>query len=601
MTLSIGDYAFIGDCASAALVGCDGSIDWLCWPSFSSAACFAALLGTPEHGRWLIAPSAPIRTQRRRYREGTLVLETTFTTDEGEVVLTDFMPVGAAHSSVARIVEGRSGRVKMQMQLALRFDYGATVPWVCRVAGEQAMCATAGPDMVVLRADVPVGGKDFTTVADFAVGPGERVRFTLTYGLSHQEIPAAFDADAALAATESFWADWSGRCTYTGEWPDAVKRSLVVLKALTDRSTGGMAAAPTTSLPERPGGACNWDYRFCWLRDATITLFVMLHCGYRDEAAAWEAWLRRSVAGNPDQVQPVYGLQGERLIMEWKAEWLPGYRGARPVRIGNAARGQVQLDMYGELMNALHLAAKSGLNQSPVTWSLQVHMLAHLEAIWTEPDNGIWEMRGQRRQFTFSKVMAWVAFDRGIRSAEANGWDAPVARWRSVRDEIHRSVCTRGFDETKNSFVQTYGGEHLDASLLLLPLVGFLPPDDSRIRGTLAAIERELLVDGLVTRYQAEAPLGSPPGEGLFLACSFWLADNMVLQNRRDEARALFERLLGLCNDVGLLAEEYDPRTGSACGNFPQAFSHVALIGTALNLSRADEAAAKGGVLHNPA
>lgn len=596
----IEDYALIGDCTTAALVSRAGSIDWLCWPRFDSPACFAALLGTPEHGRWLIAPeAAPVRTERR-YRDGSLVLETLFTTGDGEAAVIDFMPVDAQESSVIRIVEGRRGRVPMSMELAIRFDYGAAVPWVTRMAGGQAVRAIAGPDMIVLRADVELAGRGLTTVSTFSVGEGERVRFVLTYGPSHRDIPFALDVRAALDVTEGFWRNWSSRCTYKGEWEAEVRRSLLTLKALTYRPTGGMVAAPTTSLPERLGGSRNWDYRFCWLRDATITLFAMLHCGYLDEAAAWRDWLHRSIAGSPEQLQPLYGLHGERRLDEWVADGLPGYQGALPVRIGNAARGQVQLDVYGELLNAMHLSTKSRLDHVQETWALQVNIIEHLAVIWTEPDRGIWEIRGEPRHFTFSKIMAWVAFDRGIRSAEEFGLEAPVADWRALRDEIHASVCEHGFNETKNAFVQSYGGDLLDGSLLLLPLVGFLPAKDPRVLGTTAAIERELMRDGLVARYQTRSGVdGLPAGEGMFLACTFWLADCMALQGRTGEARALFTRLLALCNDVGLLSEEYDTSAGRLCGNFPQAFSHVALIGTALNLARADEEA-HGGVLHHP-
>lgn len=599
----IEDYALIGDCTTAALVSRAGSIDWLCWPRFDSAACFAALLGTTEHGRWLLAPEAqPARTERR-YRGATMILETVFTTEGGEAALIDFMPANAGHSSIVRIVEGRSGRVAFKSELLLRFDYGAAIPWVTRLSGGQAIRAIAGPDMVVLRADVPLVGRGFTTASAFTVGEGERVRFTLTYAPSHEDLPFALDVAASLDATERFWRGWAERCTYKGEWPDQVLRSLLTLKALTFRTTGGMVAAPTTSLPEQLGGARNWDYRFCWLRDATITLFAMLHCGYLDEAAAWRDWLHRSIAGTPDQLQPLYGISGERRIDEWEARWLPGYQGAAPVRIGNAARGQVQLDTYGELMNALYLSTKSGLDHTRETWSMQVVLLHQLERIWDEPDRGIWEIRGEPCHFTFSKVMAWVAFDRAIRTCEESGLEGPVDAWRALRDRIHASVTTHGFDPHKNAFVQRYGDTALDASLLLLPLVGFLPADDPRILGTVDAIERGLMQDGLVQRYETSSGVDGLKGsEGVFMACSFWLADNYALQGRMDDARALFERLLDVCNDVGLLAEEYDPGEKRQCGNFPQAFSHVALVGTALNLARAGErwGDAGGGVLNDP-
>jgi GH15 family glucan-1,4-alpha-glucosidase len=586
---AIEDYGLIGDCATAALVGRNGSIDWLCWPRFDSAACFAALVGTPEHGRWLIAPEDPAPRARRFYRDGSVVLETLFTTDEGEVGLIDFMPVGMANSSVIRLVRGRRGRVAMRMEMALRFDYGGQVPWVTRLEDGGGLRAIAGPDMAVLRTPVPLEGVGLKTVASFTVEEGDSVSFVLTHCASHLPEPAPIDALVALGQTEAFWNQWSSRMGFQGAPHAAVKRSLITLKALTYAPTGGIVAAPTTSLPERLGGGRNWDYRFCWLRDATITLLAFMHAGYFDEAQAWRDWLHRSIAGNPDGLQIMYGIGGERRLPEWEVTWLPGYQGASPVRVGNAAHGQVQLDVYGEMMDALHQARVGGLASAPDEWALQKNIVAHLETVWDQPDEGIWEVRGGRRPFTFSKVMAWVALDRSIRSAEMFGLEGPLDRWRSLRATMHETVCREGYDAKKGSFTQSFGADGLDASLLLLPRVGFLPPDDPRVRGTLAAIERELLVDGYVLRYRTEAGSdGLPPGEGAFLACSFWLVDSYAQQGRRAEALALFDRLLALRNDLGLLAEEYDPRAKRQVGNFPQAFSHVALIASAYALTRDD-------------
>ncbi len=586
---AIEDYGLIGDCATAALVGRNGSIDWLCWPRFDSAACFAALVGTPEHGRWLIAPEDTAPRIRRFYRDGSVVLETVFTTDDGEVGLIDFMPIGMANSSVIRLVRGRRGRVAMRMEMALRFDYGGQVPWVTRLPDSGGLRAIAGPDMAVLRTDVTLEGVGLKTVASFTVAEGDSVSFVLTHCASHLDAPAPIDALVALGHTEAFWNQWSGRMGFQGAPHKAVKRSLITLKALTYAPTGGIVAAPTTSLPEQLGGGRNWDYRFCWLRDATITLLSFMHAGYFDEAQAWRDWLHRSIAGNPDELQIMYGIGGERRLPEWEVDWLPGYQGASPVRVGNAAHGQVQLDVYGEMMDALHQARVGGLASAPDEWGLQRNIIAHLETVWDKPDEGIWEVRGGRRPFTFSKVMAWVALDRSIRSAEMFGLEAPLDRWRALRTTMHETVCREGYSAKKGSFTQSFGMDGLDASLLLIPRVGFLPPDDPRVRGTLAAIERELLVDGYVLRYRTEAGSdGLPPGEGAFLACSFWLVDNYAQQGRRDEAVALFERLLALRNDLGLLAEEYDPKAKRQVGNFPQAFSHVALIASAYALAQAD-------------
>jgi GH15 family glucan-1,4-alpha-glucosidase len=591
MTSRIEDYALIGDCQAAALVGRDGSIDWLCWPRFDSDACFAALLSREDHGRWRIAPRDSGARVTRRYRDRTLILETRFETPEGAVTLVDFMPLRGSHSNVVRLVVGERGRVTMRGELILRFGYGAIVPWVTRLQ-DGTLRAIAGPDMVVMRTPAHFVGQNMRTVSEFTVAAGETVPFVLTYAPSHLPVPGPLDHQSALAATEKFWAEWTAKCRPTGHCSDAVVRSLITLKALTYWPTGGIVAAPTTSLPEQLGGVRNWDYRFCWLRDATLTLLALMDAGFYDEAQSWRDWLLRAVAGSPEQVQIMYGLSGERRLTEWEVPWLPGYEGAAPVRIGNAAHGQLQLDVFGEVMDALHQGRRHWLAASESGWDMQRAFLDHLERIWTEPDEGIWEVRGGNRQFTYSKVMAWVAFDRAIKSAEDFKLDGPLDRWRAVAAEIHADVCRRGFDAQLGSFVQCYGGSELDASLLLLPEVGFLPPDDARVRGTLKAIEQRLLVDGLVMRYDTEdSPDGLPPGEGAFLACSFWLVDAYILQNRWADARALFDRLLTLRNDVGLLSEEYDQRAGRLVGNFPQAFTHVALVNSAFNLTRAEKPA----------
>jgi GH15 family glucan-1,4-alpha-glucosidase len=585
----IEDYALIGDCMTAALVAKNGSIDWLCWPRFDSDACFAALLGNEEHGRWSIAPADPAPRITRAYRGETMVLETLFQTRDGSVALIDFMVMGqglgGARSAVVRLVEGRGGEVAMKLHLTLRFDFGASIPWVTQLDNDSGISAIVGPHRAVLRTPVELKGEEFATVAEFTVKAGQTIPFVLAYGRSHRPLPAAFDAEAGLKVTEDFWRDWSARSRYHGRWREPVQRSLLTLKALTFAATGGIVAAPTTSLPEQFGGPRNWDYRFCWLRDATFTLLALMQGGYFDEAQAWRDWLHRSIAGSPEQLQIMYGITGERRLTELELPWLPGYGGAAPVRIGNAASNQLQLDVYGEMMDALHHARENGLASIPSAWGLQQNLVEHLEQIWSQADEGIWEVRGGRQNFTFSKVMAWVALDRAVRDAETYKLEAPLARWRALRDEIHRVVCRDGFNDKKQAFTQYFGGDELDASLLMLPIVGFLPPDDPRVRSTLAAIERELIADGLVLRYRTESNVdGLPPGEGAFLPCSFWLADNYILQNRDAEAEALFERLLALRNDVGLLSEEYDPRAKRFLGNFPQAFSHVALIGTAHNL-----------------
>jgi GH15 family glucan-1,4-alpha-glucosidase len=583
MALRIEDYALIGDCKTVALVGRDGSIDWLCWPRFDSSACFAALLGTPEHGRWLIAPRESPRRASRGYRPGTLVLETEFETDTGSAAVIDFM-LPADNGGLVRIVTGRSGRVAFETEFTVRFSYGALVPWVTRL-DDGAIGALAGPERVVLRTPVALSGEDLKTVGEFAVEAGESIPFVLSYGASFQDPPPAIDAFDALQRTEAFWRQWSDRCPDVAPWTDAVKRSLITLKALTYAPTGGIVAAATTSLPERLGGVRNWDYRYCWLRDATFTLLALMHLGYSEEAKAWRDWLLRAVAGDPNQAQIMYGVGGERWLPEVTVPWLPGYENSAPVRIGNAAHEQLQLDILGEVADAMFQARRAGMEPSPRGEAVRPIVLDYLATAWRQPDEGIWETRGGRQHFVHSKVMAWVAFDRA--AAEFAG-DAAGRGWRALADEVHADVCDRGFDADLNSFVQAYGSKRLDASLLLLPLVGFLPASDPRIRGTLQAIENRLLVDGeFVLRYETENPGdGLPDGEGAFLACSFWLVDNYCLQLRYAEARRLFERLLARCNDVGLLAEEFDPLNDRMLGNFPQAYSHVGIINCALNLSR---------------
>jgi GH15 family glucan-1,4-alpha-glucosidase len=594
MPSRIEDYALIGDCETAALVGRDGSIDWLCWPRFDSGACFAALLGSPEHGRWLLAPAGrPIRVERS-YRKGTLVLDTRFETETGAVTVTDFMPPRSGHSDVVRIVRGERGTVAMRLELIIRFDYGASVPWVRRLDSER-LAAIAGPDMLVLNAPrVRLRGENLTTVAEFSVAAGESIAFDLTHVPSYGVAPEPVDVHQALAGTECFWREWCAQGTYRGPHADLVERSLLTLKALTYRPTGGIVAAPTTSLPEQCGGVRNWDYRYCWIRDSAFALLCLLDCGYVGEAGAWRDWLLRAAAGSPAQMQIMYGLAGERRLPELELPWLPGYEGARPVRIGNAAAGQRQLDVYGELIDAMFQARRLGIAPMSEGWALALAIFQQLEQIWPEPDEGIWEVRSGPRHFTHSKVMAWVAFDRAVRAAETWQLPGPVARWREIRHAIRRDVEANGYDPQRGTFVRSYGETNLDASLLLLPIVGFIPATDPRMVRTVEAIQRDLTEDGLVLRYDTErARDGLPPGEGLFLACSFWLADNFVMQGRTDEAQALFERLTGLCNDVGLLAEMYDPASRRQLGNFPQAFSHIALINTALHLSRPDKAPAE--------
>jgi GH15 family glucan-1,4-alpha-glucosidase len=589
MPLPLEDYALIGDCHTSALIGRDGSMDWLCLPRFDSGACFAALLGGPEHGRWLIAPAGEVTRSKRAYRDGTMVLETELETAEGAVRMIEFMPLSDERWDVVRIVEGIRGTVPMRMQLVIRFDYGSVVPWVRKVDG--ALNATAGPHTLELRTGVKPRGENKTTVADFTVRKGERVEFALNYHPSYEPSPGPLDPRKALRQTEKAWSKWSGQCKYKGRWDAQVLRSLITLKALTYGPTGGIVAAPTTSLPERLQGARNWDYRYCWLRDATFTLNALLLAGFHDEAVAWRAWLLRAAAGSPQDLQTLYSVTGERRLDEYELPWLPGYENAPPVRVGNAASTQFQLDVYGEIADTLHLARAAKLPFEPAAWNIQRVLLEFLDTHWQLPDDGIWEIRGPARHFTHSKVMAWVAFDRAVKDAETFGLEGPVDRWRATRDAIHAQVCERAYDAQRNTFVQAYDTPHLDASLLLIPQVGFLPPQDPRVTGTVSAIERGLVVDGLVHRYNtAQAHLDPlPAGEGTFLPCSFWLANALALTGRREEAAALFERLLALANDVGLLAEEYDVRSKRQMGNFPQALTHMALINTAHLLSTPEE------------
>jgi GH15 family glucan-1,4-alpha-glucosidase len=579
----IEDHALIGDCHSAALVCLDGTIDWLCVPRFDSPACLAALLGTPENGWWRIAPSGAVSSVTRRYRGDTLVLETLFETADGAVALIDFMSIEP--SNVIRIVEGRRGTVTCRFELVLRLDYGRTVPWVTRLHTGHGIRAVSGPDRLIVRAGVPLHAKGLSTVAEFTVSEHQRVRFSLSHSPSHLPAPAAPDPDAALTRAEARWSAWSDRCTYDGRWRKEVRRSLLTLKALTYRPTGGIAAAPTTSLPEHIGGVRNWDYRFCWPRDSSFTVLALTDAGHRAEARAWGNWLRRAVAGGPDQLQSLYGLGCERGIPEQELPWLAGYEASRPVRTGNAAMEQHQLDVFGEIELAFRREIELGFVTPREHWTMRRALIERMIGLWSEPDEGIWEVRGGRQQFTYSKAMAWAALDRAIRSAEEHDLPAPLEHWRQVRKEIFDVVCTRGYNATVGAFTQTLDGTILDASLLLLPLIGFLPPEDPRIVGTVEAIGRELMVDGLVLRYHThETEDGLPPGDGAFFPTSFWYVSNLSLQGRHKEAVAMFERLLGLCNDLGLLSEEYDPAARRQLGNFPQAFSHLALIGTAFVL-----------------
>jgi GH15 family glucan-1,4-alpha-glucosidase len=590
----IEDYALIGDCETAALVSRSGSIDWLCFPRFDSAACFAALLGNEDHGRWLLAPAGTITAVRRWYRGPTVVLETEFTTDTGVVSVIDFMPIRAGRADLIRIVAGRRGTVAMRMELVIRFDYGSVVPWVRRIP--RGIVAVAGPDSVLVRTPVPLHGEHFRTVATFTVAAGESVPFDLTWVPSHEDGTDELEHTDALQQTEAWWQEWAAQCTEHGPWRDAVMRSLVTLKALTYRPTGAIVAAPTTSIPEEFGGVRNWDYRYCWLRDATFTLLALMQAGYTKEAQAWREWLVRAAAGRPDQIQIMYGLAGERRLSEAELPWLTGFAGSRPVRIGNAAHRQFQLDVFGEVLDATHHAWKLGIPPDENSWRLDRSLVTYLEQAWHEPDEGIWEVRGPRRHFTHSKMMAWVAMDRAVKSAEQFGLEGPLDRWRAVRDEIHREVCAEGYNRERGAFVQFYGSTLLDASLLMMPLVGFLPVSDPRVRGTIEAIERDLMRDGFVARYRCVTDVdGLPPGEATFLLCSFWLVDNLVLLGRHDDAQELFERLLSVRNDVGLLAEGYDTAHARLAGNFPQAFSHIGLIISAKNLTRGPAGAVQRG------
>jgi len=581
---AIEDYALIGDCETAALVSREGSIDWLCWPAFSSPACFAALLGTCDHGFWKIAPKEKAKAVRRQYREGTLIVETTFETARGAVCVTDFMPLRRRHSRLVRIVRGVRGSVRMRMDLSIRFDYGRTVPWVTSTGGE--LRAVAGSDMVVLQTKAPLEGEDHTTSSEFVVRAGETVPFTLTYCSSLEQTPEPISVVKALADVQSYWTRWGKQGMYRGEYTSAVERSLMTLKAMTYRPTGGIVAAVTTSLPEKIGGTRNWDYRYCWLRDTAFTLLVLLRAGYREEALAWRRWLLRAVAGTPGQVQTIYGISGERDLNEWEADWLPGYEGSRPVRIGNGAAGQFQLDVFGEVAAALARMPDAENDIRVSAAALQTALVNHLCEVWREPDQGIWETRGGPKHFTHSKVMAWVALDRAIKNHEQYDGSGDIKRWKKNREMIHRQVCAKGFDKKLNSFVQSYGSKQLDASCLRIGLVGFLPPDDPRVIGTVRAIEKRLMKDGFVERYDTKKTKDGLTGtEGAFLACSFWLVTSLWLIGRKADAKKMFERLLALRNDVGLLSEEYDPTAKRMVGNFPQALSHIALIHSAFAIS----------------
>jgi GH15 family glucan-1,4-alpha-glucosidase len=590
MALRIEDYGLIGDRQTTALVGKDGSIDFLCLPRFDSDPCFAALLGTRENGRWLIAPEGEIVKTHRYYRDDTLVLVTEMTTATGTIRLTDCMvPHPHDTTRLVRQVTGVAGKVDMKTELVFRFGFGKIVPWVQRLSNGKGLTAVAGPDMVVVWSDIELEGRDHHTSGEFSVAAGETVTFGLEWLQSHRRVPHAFDVKASIATATEKWQSWARRVPVEGRWVEIVKRSLITLKALTHWETGGIVAAATTSLPEDLGGERNWDYRYCWLRDASFTLQSFLAAGYRDEAKAWRLWLDRAVAGNPDDIQIMYGVAGERRLAEWQVDWLPGYENSRPVRVGNAAAEQRQLDVYGELLDTLYQGHKGGLKHDENSWQVRCNLLGNLERIWAEPDEGIWEVRGGRQQFVHSKVMAWVAFDRAIRSIEEFGYEGPVERWRGIRQQIHDQVCAHGFDTSMNSFVQAYGSTLLDASLLLLTMVGFLPPEDPRLIGTVAAIERDLLQDGFVCRYNTSGGNDGLSGtEGVFLACSFWLVDNYTLMGRKDDAEELFGRLIALRNDLGLFSEEYDTKNKRQIGNFPQAFTHVALVNSALRMHAAE-------------
>jgi GH15 family glucan-1,4-alpha-glucosidase len=583
----IEDYALLGDLQTAALVGRTGSVDWLPFPRFDSSSCFGALLGGSEHGRWLLAPVAGGRATDRRYRKDTLILESDWHSSTGTVRVIDFMPLRDAAPDIVRIVEGLDGEVRMRTELVIRLDYGSVVPWMLRL-DSQTLLAVGGPDGLILRTPIDLEPDGLTHSAEFTVRAGDRVPFVLTWFPSHADRPDAVDAEGALTDTQAFWRGWINDCTYAGERPEVVRTSLIVLKALTYQPTGGIVAAPTTSLPERIGGVRNWDYRYCWLRDATFTLYALMNAGHINEASAWRQWLLRSVAGDPAKAQILYGVGGQRRVAESELDWLPGYGGSSPVRVGNAAHKQFQLDVYGEVMDVLHQARVNGLDPNDHSWELQRTLMDFLEGAWDRPDDGIWEVRGPSRHFTHSKVLAWVAFDRAVQASERFGRPGPVERWRRLRAEIHDEVCREGFNADLNSFTQAYGSTELDASALLIPILGFLPPDDPRVVGTVNAVQKHLTRDGFVERYKAREENevdGLPGGEGVFLPCSFWLVDALVLQERQDEARELFERLVGVSNDLGLLSEEYDPSEKRLLGNFPQAFTHVGLVNSAYNLS----------------
>ncbi|MFL6351307.1 MAG: glycoside hydrolase family 15 protein [Bryobacteraceae bacterium] len=586
MTQLIEDYALIGNNATAALVGRNGSIDWLSFPRFDSGACFAGLLGSPENGHWTIEPKAERPGIKRRYRDGTLVLETEFSTPEGTVVVVDCMDRRGEHQDVLRLVRGVRGRVPMRTELVIRFEYGTVVPWVSRTS-ECTLSAIAGPDRIVFATPVPLRGEDLKTRAEFVVEAGDEIPFSLTWCHSYGPDPDRPDVAKAIKDVTRSWQKWSGKYDQTGAWSEAVVRSLITLKALTHHETGGIVAAATTSLPEEIGGERNWDYRFCWLRDSTFTLYALMEAGFIDEAKAWRDWLLRAVAGSPEQMQIMYGIAGERRLTEFTLPELPGYEASQPVRIGNAASEQLQLDVYGEVLDAFYQARRKGMTRLEVAWCLERALVTHIERIWSKPDDGIWEVRGKRRHFVHSKVMAWVAVDRAVRTMQEFGDEGPLERWIRLRADIHDEVCRFGFSQELGSFVQYFGGKELDASLLMLPLVGFLPAQDPRMRSTVAAIEKNLLNNGFVARYDTRTSVDGLPGsEGVFLACSFWLVDNYVLQRRYDDARVLFERLMTVRNDVGLLSEEYDPKERRQLGNFPQAFSHLALVNSAHNLTR---------------
>jgi len=592
----IEDYGVIGDGETVALVDREGSIDWLCWPSFDSDACFAALLGDERHGHWKIAPRDKPTRLTRRYRPNTLILETQFVTRDCAVSLIDFMPPRGKASDVVRFVRGDRGRVRMRMDLVIRFGLGLNIPWVKKTEERSALLAICGPDMIILRTPVETRGEDMTTVADFEIAEGETIPFAMSYQASHLDVPDPIDPEQALRDTESFWREWCGRCRYDGQQRDLVLRSLITLKSMIYDPTGGIVAAPTTSLPEKLGGSRNWDYRFCWLRDATFTLLALMNSGYYDEALAWHNWLLRAVAGTPSEMQIMYGIRGQRRLTEWEAPWLAGYEGAQPVRIGNAAHAQLQLDVYGELMDVFHQSRTAKLKFGEENWALQCALLEHLAKIWDEPDSGIWERRGPGKHYVSSKVLTWVAFDRGIKACEQFELEGPVETWRQLRDKICKDVCTKGFDRDENAFVESYGSKLLDASVLLLPAVGFLPASDPKIEGTIAAVERRLVRDGFVLRHDPrEIAAEEQPLEGAFLACTLWLADAYVLAGNLDRAQSLFDTVLAVANDLGLLAEEYDTVARRQTGNFPQALTHIALVNTAHNLSEARKPALQRG------